>query len=64
MYEQPLYPGPAPLRRLEAQAPRDSLAAKARSNERLARFVGRLRIEIAGPLPKDSLNRLLESVKP
>jgi putative zinc finger protein len=66
LYEQPLDlgPGPASLSRLDAQAPRDSLAAKARTNERLARFVGRLRIEIAGPLPKDSLNRLLESVKP
>lgn len=64
LFEQPLDPGPAPLGRLDAQGPRDSLAAKARTNERLARFVGRLRIEIAGPLPKDSLNRLLESVKP
>jgi len=64
LFEQPLDPGLAPLSRLGAQAPRDSLAAKARTNERLARFVGRLRIEIAGPLPKDSLNRLLESVKP
>jgi hypothetical protein len=66
LFEQPLDldSGPASLSRLDAQAPRDSLAAKARTNERLARFVGRLRIEIAGPLPKDSLNRLLESVKP
>jgi hypothetical protein len=32
--------------------------------ERLARFVGSLRVEIAGPLPQDSLNRLLEQVKP
>jgi hypothetical protein len=64
LFEQPLDPGPAPLSRLDAQAPRDSLVAKARANERLARFVGRLRIEIAGPLPKDSLNRLLESIKP
>jgi len=66
LFEQPLdlNPGPASLSRLDAQAPRDSLVAKARANERLARFVGRLRVEIAGPLPKDSLNRLLESVKP
>jgi hypothetical protein len=66
LFEQPLdlNPGPASPSRLDGQAPRDSLAAKARTNERLARFVGRLRIEIAGPLPKDSLNRLLESVKP
>jgi anti-sigma factor RsiW len=32
--------------------------------ERLARFVGGLRVEIAGPLSTDSLNRLLEQVKP
>ena len=39
-------------------------AAKARANERLARFVGGLRIEISGPLPMDSLSRLLELVRP
>ena len=39
-------------------------AAKARANERLARFVGGLRIEISGPLPMDSLSRLLDLVKP
>ena len=32
--------------------------------DRLARFVGGLRVEIAGPLSTDSLNRLLEQVKP
>jgi len=32
--------------------------------ERLARFIGGLRVEIAGPLSADSLNRLLEQVKP
>ncbi len=32
--------------------------------DRLARFVGRLRVEIAGPLSLDSLNRLLEQVEP
>jgi len=32
--------------------------------ERLARFVGGVRVEIAGPLSADSLNRLLEQVKP
>ncbi len=31
---------------------------------RLARFVGRLRVEINGPLSPDSLNRLLEQVAP
>ena len=34
------------------------------SVDRLARYVGRLRVEIAGPLPQDSLNRLLEQVQP
>lgn len=32
--------------------------------DRLARFVGRLRVEISGPLTADSLNRLLEQVEP
>jgi anti-sigma factor RsiW len=32
--------------------------------DRLARFVGRLRVEISGPLSLDSLNRLLEQVEP
>jgi anti-sigma factor RsiW len=32
--------------------------------ERLARFVGSLRVEIAGPLPADSLNKLLERARP
>jgi hypothetical protein len=43
----------------------DSLAptAKAQGVERLARFVGGLRVEIAGPLPTDSLSKLLELVK-
>ena len=36
----------------------------AREADRLARFVGRLRVEISGPLPVDSLNRLLEQVEP
>jgi hypothetical protein len=42
----------------------DSLAAKARANERLARFVGGLRVEISGPLPADSLSKLLELITP
>ncbi|HEY3279361.1 MAG TPA: zf-HC2 domain-containing protein [Gemmatimonadales bacterium] len=32
--------------------------------ERLARFIGPLRVEIAGPLTSDSLNKLLELLKP
>lgn len=50
------YAAPAP-RALQA---RDSYAGV----DRLARFVGRLRVEIAGPLSQDSLNRLLEQVRP
>ena len=33
------------------------------AGERLARYVGSLRVEITGPLPEDSLSRLLELVK-
>jgi Putative zinc-finger len=35
-----------------------------KAHERLARFVGSLRVEIAGPLPADSLNKLLERARP
>lgn len=49
---------------IDGQVAPDSLAAKAaRRNERLARFVGSLRVEIAGPLPADSLSRLLDLVR-
>jgi hypothetical protein len=43
---------------------RDRGAREAAPADRLARFVGRLRVEIAGPLSPDSLNRLLEQVEP
>lgn len=43
---------------------RDRSARDAAPSDRLARFVGRLRVEIAGPLSPDSLNRLLEQVEP
>ena len=46
-----------PQQRFNAQAERAPA-------ERLARYVGRLRVEIAGPLTPDSLNRLLEQVQP
>jgi len=36
----------------------------AAATDRLARFVGGLRVEISGPLSQDSLNRLLEQLKP
>jgi hypothetical protein len=39
-------------------------AAVSAPADRLARFVGRLRVEISGPLSADSLNRLLEQVEP
>jgi len=39
-------------------------AAAAAPADRLARFVGRLRVEISGPLTTDSLNKLLEQVEP
>jgi len=42
----------------------DSAHAPAAWTERLARFIGGVRVEIAGPLSADSLNRLLEQVKP
>jgi hypothetical protein len=56
-------------RRLErSAAPASAAPSFARrreaGTERLARFVGGLRVEIAGPLSADSLNRLLEQVKP
>lgn len=56
-----------PARALGGQRERAPAALAAREMapaDRLARFVGRLRVEIAGPLPVDSLNRLLEQVEP
>jgi hypothetical protein len=45
-----------------------STAAKNESADReravLARYVGRLRVEITGPVSTDSLNKLLEQVEP
>jgi len=51
------------------QMERSATPAQARrlgsaGTERLARFIGGLRVEISGPLSTDSLNRLLEQVKP
>lgn len=56
----------APSRRLERdRAAREAAPAAAPAPaERLARFVGKLRVEIAGPLSPDSLNKLLEQVEP
>ena len=50
----------APRAAAPAAAPRLARA----ETERLARFIGELRVEITGPLSADSLNRLLEQVKP
>lgn len=47
-----------------AAAPSAAQRLGSAGTERLARFVGGLRVEIAGPLSSDSLNRLLEQVKP
>jgi hypothetical protein len=38
--------------------------ARARADRILARYVGRLRVEISGPVSTDSLNKLLEQVEP
>lgn len=46
-----------------ATGDRGALALAKEVNERLARFVGSLRVEIAGPLSPDSLSRLLELVR-
>jgi hypothetical protein len=51
--------GAAPVARAAAQEVQAYL-----STERLARFIGALRVEIAGPLTPDSLNKLLEQLKP
>jgi len=42
------------------------VAARARqdASERLARYIGALRVEIEGPVPVDSLSRLLEKLTP
>jgi hypothetical protein len=45
-------------------APRAAAPSRFAGTERLARFIGGVRVEIAGPLSADSLNRLLEQVKP
>lgn len=42
----------------------DELVARERTDRILARYVGRLRVEISGPVSTDSLNKLLEQVEP
>lgn len=48
----------------DSDAPLAAARQRYAGTERLARFIGGLRVEIAGPLSTDSLNRLLEQVKP
>jgi hypothetical protein len=63
LFERPIHAGPE-AERLDAQGRMvDSLAVKASANERLARFVGGLRVEISGPLSTDSLSKLLQQVQ-
>lgn len=58
-----LYQGERPAARRSA-APAAAARPARVETERLARFIGGLRVEITGPLSADSLNRLLEQVKP
>jgi len=51
----------APSRQPEAGV---QLRGRTAGAERLARFIGGVRVEITGPLSTDSLNRLLEQLKP
>jgi len=47
-----------------AKTETDALGARERADRVLARYVGRLRVEISGPVSTDSLNKLLELVEP
>ena len=63
--DSPLYVVDGVPLQQSARAAREAAPAAAPARaDRLARFVGRLRVEIAGPLSLDSLNRLLEEVQP
>ncbi|MGH7567562.1 MAG: hypothetical protein ACREL9_01130, partial [Gemmatimonadales bacterium] len=67
-----LYERRDPLIVVDAAVSRDTMAIRAReeadsrrrANQLLSRLLGSLRIEIAGPLPADSLRKLLEKVVP
>jgi len=52
------------LQRPARSAEVDELGARERADRVLARYVGRLRVEISGPVSTDSLNKLLELVEP
>lgn len=52
------------FQRPASAAEADALMARERADRVLARYVGRLRVEISGPVSTDSLNKLLEQVEP
>lgn len=52
------------FQRPASAAEADELMARERADRVLARYVGRLRVEISGPVSTDSLNKLLEQVEP
>jgi len=52
------------FQRPASSAETDELVVRERADRVLARYVGRLRVEISGPVSTDSLNKLLEQVEP
>ena len=52
------------FQRSASSAEADALVMRERGDRVLARYVGRLRVEISGPVSTDSLNKLLEQVEP
>jgi hypothetical protein len=54
----------AALYELDSSARFNKSARGAAQTDRLARYMGKLRVEIAGPLSSDSLNKLLDQVQP
>jgi hypothetical protein len=64
LFERPIDEGAQAGRQDDQGLVVDGRAAKATANERLARLVGGLRVEISGPLPMDSLSKLLELIRP
>lgn len=52
------------FQRTASSAETDEPVTRERADRVLARYVGRLRVEISGPVSTDSLNKLLEQVEP
>jgi anti-sigma factor RsiW len=52
------------FQRPASSAETDEFVGRERADRVLARYVGRLRVEISGPVSTDSLNKLLEQVEP